>query len=249
MRASGGRKLEKEKFMSTEDLITAFNQTTDPLPQIPNGLKENVFFVIKNYVDSSEPGGSHSLFKDDCGTWSKGTSPKCQFLHQDSGRPTLVFDKTEQGMGFCIRKMAKGVPKFVTLKPKPDPDRIFTLRRYYTELKSCNAYRRRVTWLENSSISENYCVEYIGSYPSKEMTRYQEVEKNHLHHRGACGVASESSIQLSEVASTLVDYKPVTQTGGGAAAAVGPETQNTRHEVEVNLDNAGKMLSCLNKFE
>ena len=48
----------------------------------------------------------------------------------------------------------------------PQPSNVIVFHRYYTVLKRCLTYRRRITWIEDDQNSVAL-VEYIGSYPEE----------------------------------------------------------------------------------
>ncbi len=165
--AAGGRKLPANKFLTTQKVISLLEDTGDPLPSIPRGRKENVYFIVENGRNVARRAqGRPSAFYDDCGPWGgSGSSPKCLLLKHDDGHLTTVFDRQDHGMGYCVYKNRRGKSKLVSLNPQPDPDKIRLLHRYYTSLKDCSSYMRRVTWLDDARISQNCCVEYVGSFP------------------------------------------------------------------------------------
>ncbi len=164
---AGGKRLPEGRFLDSEKLISLLLATGDPLPSIPAGCKENVYFIVENRKNvERRRQGRASVFCDDCGAWDeKGSSPKCFFLKRADGRLLTVFDRRAHGKGYCVQKKKQNVISLVSLDPQPDPDDVIAVHRYYTKLKGCSSYKRRVTWLEDSDISENCCVEYVGSYP------------------------------------------------------------------------------------
>ena len=97
-----------------------------------------------------------SIYFDDCGAWSSGTSPRMYFVIESEYSVKSVVVKN----GVCVReKKVNKTRTYVELNPQP------------TELKRNPAYRRRVSWiqtLETTSLDtrENIAlVEYQGNYP------------------------------------------------------------------------------------
>ncbi len=169
-RATGGTSLPGGKFLGMHEVITMLTQCKNALPSIPPGLKENVYFLVDNRKNAERRAeGRPSVFCDDCGAWShNGTSGKYLLLRKENGQYCGIFDKRRDGLGYCIKKKRDKKVAFASLDPQPDPDKIIVIRRYYTELKSCETYKRRITWIETADITESCCVdivEYTGSYP------------------------------------------------------------------------------------
>ena len=66
---------------------------------------------------------------------------------------------------YHTRKMISGKTVLEKFEPRPSPEQIMILSRYYTELKRCEVYKRRVSRLECSNDDVSYAlVEYIGKY-------------------------------------------------------------------------------------
>ena len=66
-------------FLEVEGIIRVLAENEKPLEYIPDGVKENVYFVIKNEKNIMTRGRKNrSNFRDDCGVWEsgKGTTPK-----------------------------------------------------------------------------------------------------------------------------------------------------------------------------
>ena len=53
------------------------------------------------------------------------------------------------------------------LTPQPDVSCILPVRRYYTSLKACPTYKRRVTWIDSELTPPVAVFEYIGSFPGQ----------------------------------------------------------------------------------
>ncbi|XP_061179931.1 uncharacterized protein LOC133188496 isoform X2 [Saccostrea echinata] len=138
------------------DMFKSF-PVSKALPSIPPGLKNNVYFIIKNTanIDSNK----RISFPDDCGTWSKGSAPKTYFLQQESGEYRNIVLRNEM---FHFQKRSKGKCIYILMEPQPDPSKIVTLSRYYAALKLDPTYRRRISRMNSSSV---FVVEYLGLFP------------------------------------------------------------------------------------
>ena len=83
-----GGKLQGFFFLEMNALIKLLQQSDRCLQQVPTGLKENVYFVVRNdHNFDNRKNGGRSRFSDDCGVWkgSKGGSPISRFLILPSG--------------------------------------------------------------------------------------------------------------------------------------------------------------------
>ena len=164
--AIGGYPIPDNKFLSADDifnlLINVGNKNT--VESIPDGRKENVYFVFsesKNIQRSSV--GKHKQYPDDCGAWDKGRIVKSHFIIVNDVMKSLSL---KDGF-FCIEKQISGLRVYE--KVEPQPKTVYTLSRYYTVLKCCNAYKRRISRLQLSNDEKNNVfsiVEYIGEYPN-----------------------------------------------------------------------------------
>ena len=66
---------------------------------------------------------------------------------------------------FCTEKKNSAQRIYEKVEPQPKP--VFTLSRYYTVLKCCNDYKRRISRLESSNAEKDdtfSIVEYTGDY-------------------------------------------------------------------------------------
>jgi len=101
------------------------------LKDIPDGVKENVYFVVNNADNMTRQATSAcSVFRDDCGVWSSSDTgtPPSYFLLTETGKPSYI-----RCMKGVFGKRVKG--SFVALTPQPQPDHVIVLRRGYSKLK------------------------------------------------------------------------------------------------------------------
>ena len=77
-----------------EEIIGVLQSTDTPLTRIPEGLKENAYFVVTNKDNlAKRDSGKCSEYYDDCGAWnSKDTScPTNQFVSMGSTYKKVYF--------------------------------------------------------------------------------------------------------------------------------------------------------------
>ena len=131
-------------FLEMNALIRLLQQSIRCLEQVPTGLKENVYFVVRNdHNFDSRKNGGRSRFSDDCGVWkgSKGGSPISRFLILPSGELKGVVKR--DGTGYCLKRKVKGQYQYVQLNPQPLDNETVELHRYYTKLKKDQAYKKK----------------------------------------------------------------------------------------------------------
>jgi len=111
------------------------------LPAVPNGIKENVYFIMNNSCNTmSRHDSKQSSFADDCGIWdtAKGSTKKHEFILTDSGN--IRFIEKHQGQYYTNRKNPATV-----LVPQPEQKDVHILKRYYATLKRDSTFRKRVS--------------------------------------------------------------------------------------------------------
>ena len=108
---------------------------------VPNGIKNNVYFVLQNEVNMNRLGkGAKSTYNDDCGVWdSKTTSTKSTYYISVCGKLVYVVKK-----GVLYGKIVKG--SFVPIEPQPSE--VINLKGYYATLKRDKSYKKHVSWFE-----------------------------------------------------------------------------------------------------
>ena len=156
--------LKPSCFLDMEELLRLLAMDVHGLKEVPDGVKENVYFVVNNADNVTRRAeSSRSVFRDDCGVWtSAGTgTPPSYFILSDSGKPSYI--RYVKGV---FGKLVKG--SLTPLTPHPQPDRVIVLRRSYSKLKRDEGYRRRVTWVDNLTNQWSKplaVIEYSGTYP------------------------------------------------------------------------------------
>ena len=150
--------------MDVDDVLTILHSFTfneSHTLNIPSGLKNDVYFVVKN---DSNVEMRRSSFPDVCGVWnsSTGASPKSYFMKTESGNFKMVTCRNEK---FFNRKKVKDKMTVELIEPQPKLSDIVILQRYYTTLKIDSSYKKRISWLK-SNTSENIAViEYLSNFP------------------------------------------------------------------------------------
>jgi hypothetical protein len=124
---------------------------------IPQGVKENVYFVI-NDTENRRQNKIYSEYPDDCGAWQKGkNSSKSHDFILTGDSLTFVVKK---GGEYC-----KEVKKsFIPLDPPPEPSSVVVVKMKYSSLLRDLNHKKRVTWFDMSPELPVADVEYIGSY-------------------------------------------------------------------------------------
>ncbi|XP_013388573.1 uncharacterized protein LOC106157457 [Lingula anatina] len=155
--APGGTPLPNEKFLDAPKVIKLLHSEDPSTSSIPNGRKENTYFIVDNQGNVQRRNeGKKSIFDDDCGAWVKGTSPVT--VMSQEGTQLKFCD----GL-YCVRKYINGKLTYQPLHPQPEET--VTLQRYYTTLKADNSYKRRVSWVQERP--HVALVEYVGKFPGR----------------------------------------------------------------------------------
>ncbi|KAK3107530.1 hypothetical protein FSP39_016804 [Pinctada imbricata] len=156
------------KFLSPDTLLNITLQDHADAPHtIPDGTKENVFFVINNTSNKQTEHKQARSFVDDCGVWqrNKNSLKTTDYIRSETGSLTTIFKKNNV---YCREIKRQMIP----LDPQPDSSTVIKLKRYYSKLAKDNNYQRRVSWFENLVENEDSnlhleIVEYIGTYPGE----------------------------------------------------------------------------------
>jgi hypothetical protein len=132
-------------------------------PSIPPGIKNNVYFVVKNFQNIEVRESRVHRGLDDCDIWnpSSGNSKSC-FMKTRAGNLSNVMPRKNK---YYYQRRCRGKVTYDLIEPQPDPSTVLTLRRYYTTLKEDPTYKKRVSWLETQSSEDMFVVEYLGKYP------------------------------------------------------------------------------------
>ena len=129
-----GTPLPGNKFLDLSQVLDKL-VTEDVIEKIPQGRKDNVFFVLDNERNMEKrKKGQRSDYNDDCGVWkSSGSSPKTCYTVSDNGTLKKVFVKNDQ---YCLEQQINKKRVYVPLEPQPSPDRVLIIQRYYSSLKA-----------------------------------------------------------------------------------------------------------------
>ena len=159
--APGGQNLQGSTFMDIEKLINLLTTPIDmPLPTIPEGRKENKFFLINNERNIIRSGSDLGCtFSDDCGAWKHSPSAVSRMMKKQGKWKSVILKKGIYG----TEKWMSGEKVFVSLEQQPTKDEVLKVHRIYNILKADASYKRRVSWLEPSPIPLA-SVEYLGMF-------------------------------------------------------------------------------------
>ena len=123
--------------METEDvvkLLTTYSES-EAHDRIPEGSKNDVYFVIKNSGNSDKRSrGQQSSFSDDCGVWdtNKGSSPKTYYHVTSDGKLKNIFKNDRI---YCTVKRVNKKRVYIPIEPQPSADSVYELSRSYASLK------------------------------------------------------------------------------------------------------------------
>ena len=147
------------QFLSVKQCITLLeNCTDDTLAEIPDGIKNNKYFIIDQTANMARTErGEKRCFRDDCGAWQSVRSVR---LHYD--RATLRQLLYRNGV-YCIRQQVDGCASAVPLENQPTKSDIITVQHYFSNLHRDNKYKCRVTFVEHKQSVA--LLEYLGTFP------------------------------------------------------------------------------------
>ena len=136
------------EFLNINDVLGILHNQNNILPSIPPGIKENVRHLVFNKDNVFRRSqGKKCIFFDDCGVWdrSKGKTNKSHHYSSDMGMVISMF--FYKGGQYVREKKVNKKKEYEVINPQPV--NILILNRYYTVLKRCSTYRRRISWIEN----------------------------------------------------------------------------------------------------
>ena len=159
-------KLRRPKFMSTPEILDIFREDNGSLEAVPVGIKENMYFKIDHTENGKrKKAGERQEFWDDCGAWTKSSSPATYIL--TSGGRFIHLTKSKDKFG--IEKRGK----VELLDPQPHVDEMIVIGRAYSKLAEDKRYSRRISWIASrpddfSCLNTNVSVvEYTGEFPGR----------------------------------------------------------------------------------
>ena len=128
---SQAKDLPRGQFLDMETLFKLLIGTdTADIDLVPDGKKNNVYFVVNNAENlEKRKRGKSSNFYDDRGAWQKGPSSKSIFV-KENGDMKKVVKKKEK---FCFERMKEKKRIYIPLEPQPAPQDVFVLQRYYVK--------------------------------------------------------------------------------------------------------------------
>ncbi|WAR31702.1 VRTN-like protein [Mya arenaria] len=149
-------------------IYPAVNEGSDSaLPEVPTGVKENIYFFIRNEGNQrSGKAGLKREYWDDCGAWEKSSSPAAYPLPADG----KLINLTKRNGLFCIEKSGR---KFEILETQPALQDLVVINRSYSKLKADKLYKRRISWVTDTPDDFQYLsedlmiVEYVGKLPGR----------------------------------------------------------------------------------
>ncbi|CAG2213397.1 unnamed protein product [Mytilus edulis] len=191
--ASHPMKHSENKFFSVASLSSFTYE--EAYNNIPGGIKNNVFFALKN-SDNIErrKRGAISNFSDDCGVYDgpKGSTSKTYYVTDPNGVAKFVQKRKDT---FCIIKTEKGKKNFIPLENQPAPDQVVELFRNYSTSKKDSSYKRRVSWIGGQT-NPIAIVEYIGIFPG--LSAHGNTKKDTEYLRTPATVMTEMSDLLQK---------------------------------------------------
>jgi len=152
-------------WLTTADIIALLR---DPSTQtthssVPNGHKENVYFLVDNTQNTARHGrGIRRAYDDDYGAWNAagGRLNNFPYICGDGGSLRRVF---LSGGQYCNERKSAGRRIYVPLEPQPPPATVTMLTRYYATSAADSRFKKRVSWIAESPAVA--IVEYLGSQP------------------------------------------------------------------------------------
>ena len=101
--------------------------------------------------------GQKRVFYDDCGAWAHVRGCNSSVVGDN---PKQLFERN--GL-ISERKCINGKDCLVPMEPQPVESAVKKVTRYYSKLKRCPNYTKRVTFITGSPA---YVCEYVGDFPS-----------------------------------------------------------------------------------
>ena len=162
--AKGGIVLPyKNHFLEIEHLFELLRSEQEMMEGIPEGTKENAFYIINNAANLlRRKYYKFSQFIDDCGSWASGPTNLTLFVFDD-GILTRVTMKDSLYGTTCTKRVTGGRHVvFTALSRQPLPHEVIHLHKAYAKHKHDESYRRRISWTDDKPVA---VVEYLGTFP------------------------------------------------------------------------------------
>ena len=153
----------KDSFLERLHLIELLTTEQQMTEGIPEGTKENEFYIINNAANLlRRKYNKFSLFVDDCGAWAGGPTNLTLFVWDD-GILTRVTMKDSLYGTTCAKRVKGGRHVvFTALSRQPLPHEVIHLHKAYAKHKRDESYRRRISWTDDKPVA---VVEYLGKFP------------------------------------------------------------------------------------
>ena len=120
------------RFLTIDEVLHNITlEANHLLEKIPNGEKNNAFYIVSNRNNSERRSAGYKCdFTDDCGAWvsSKGTSPTSLFLLQNNNHLINVFRRDGK---ICISKQVIKKRIMIPLDPQPMDTDVICVHRYF----------------------------------------------------------------------------------------------------------------------
>ena len=161
--------LRNGKHLETEVLVKLLRTARVGMDSIPQGIKEDKYFIINNERNTNKINNNkHRDFSDDCGAWvsKKGSSPLVPYFICEDGSLKRIFKVKDKG--YCHEKYINKTRHTIPLDPQPTSENLIIIHRYYATLEEDENYKKRVSSLADGGVkglSDVSIVEYVGSYP------------------------------------------------------------------------------------
>ncbi|XP_065323611.1 uncharacterized protein LOC135930745 isoform X2 [Gordionus sp. m RMFG-2023] len=161
------------KGFTYNELLNMLLKPENILESIPQGTKNNTFFIVNNSINlKMNKDGLKSCFPDDCGAWTgKKTGGSNRYFDLENGErkgPYIMIDK----VFYILRKIHNSNHR-CTINPQPNLNNVVCLCQYSCTLKKDLKYRKKISYLKilqdesSLKIEPTFLVEYIGIYPGK----------------------------------------------------------------------------------
>ncbi|XP_068200871.1 uncharacterized protein [Palaemon carinicauda] len=156
-------------FLNTKSIIKTLlsvDNFSKLLPCVPNGLKENVSFIVDNRINSRRQElGLKGTYEDDSGPWncSDSHSVTRYFLYD-----SLKSIELKDGI-YCKETRRDKKRVYLPLDPQPTPESILSVQSYYVKHAFSKSYRKKVTWLGSlpKFVPPVILYEYSGQAPKE----------------------------------------------------------------------------------
>jgi len=114
--------LQNGDFLSVAECISIFRKGEVTCDEIPTGVKNNVYFVVRDEKNLSRSNKREKRqYWDDCGAWVSGTIPSSYYRQRiDGSWQQLRFSKNR----FCVNTKSG----YIALDPQPHIDDIITIQ-------------------------------------------------------------------------------------------------------------------------